>query len=321
MFGYWKFSIAEGGIILTEQTVRKETKANPKYKDTVFRAVFREKKELLSLYNAVNGTKYENEDDLKINTLENAVYMDMHNDVSCLLDMRMNLYEHQSTVNPNMPLRDLFYVAKQLEAMTVEENLYSRHLVEIPTPKFITFYNGKDWQPETRIFRLSDAFRNKIQTEQAALEVVVVQLNINPGFNEELKKSCQALGEYMIYVEKVRCYQEKYLLEQAVELAIEECIKEGVLKEFLEKQRAEAKAMSIFEYDRERHMAMERKENFEDGYSQGLASALVMLLENKGPLPENALNKINQTTDRETLQRWINEAAQTPSVEAFIQKL
>ena len=94
MFGYWKSSIAEGGIILTEQTVRKETKANPKYKDTVFRAVFREKKELLSLYNAVNGTKYENEDDLKINTLENAVYMDMHNDVSCLLDMRMNLYEH-----------------------------------------------------------------------------------------------------------------------------------------------------------------------------------------------------------------------------------
>lgn len=135
----------------------------------------------------------------------------------------------------------------QLEAMTIGENLYSRQQIEIPTPRFITFYNGKDWQPETRILRLSDAFRNKTPGEESALELVVIQLNINPGFNEELKHSCKALGEYVMYVEKVRYYQEKYLLEQAVELAIEECIAEGILKEFLEKQRAEAKAMSIFE--------------------------------------------------------------------------
>lgn len=85
------------------------------YKDSVFRMLYREKKELLSLYNAVNQTHYENEADLKVTTLENAIYMNMKNDVSCVVDLRMNLYEHQATVNPNMPLRDLFYVARLFE--------------------------------------------------------------------------------------------------------------------------------------------------------------------------------------------------------------
>ncbi len=104
------------------------------YKDTVFRMIFREKKELLSLFNAVNGTEYTNPDDMEINTLENAVYMNMKNDLSCVLDLQLNLYEHQSTVNPNMPLRDLFYVARLYEAMLEEGQVYKSKLVKIPTP-------------------------------------------------------------------------------------------------------------------------------------------------------------------------------------------
>lgn len=307
--------------MLTEQENTNGVKANAKYKDTVFRTIFKEKRELLSLYNAVNGTDYENEDDLLINTLENAIYMNIHNDVSCILDMQMNLYEHQSTVNPNMPLRDLFYVAKQLEILTRGKNLYSRQQIEIPTPKFFTFYNGKDWQPETKILRLSDAFRNKTPGEENALELVVIQLNINPGFHEQLKKECKALGEYMLYVEKIRYYQQKYELEQAVEYAINECIKEGILKAFLEKQRAEAKAMSIFEYDQEKHMEMERKENFQAGLSQGMASALLVMLEKKGDLPEVLVKKINETQDKEILERWISEAAEASTVEDFLTKM
>ena len=68
---------------------------NFKYKDTVFRMLYKSKKELLSLYNAVNGTSYVNEDDLEIVTLENAVYMSMKNDISCLLDMNLQIYEQQ----------------------------------------------------------------------------------------------------------------------------------------------------------------------------------------------------------------------------------
>ena len=109
------------------------------YKDTIFRMIYRDKKELLALYNAVNGTHYDNPDELEITTLENAIYMNMKNDVSCIMDMRMNLYEHQSTVNPNIPLRDLFYVARLYEKLTIGKDIYSSKRIMLPTPKFITF--------------------------------------------------------------------------------------------------------------------------------------------------------------------------------------
>ena len=112
------------------------------YKDTLFRMIFRDKKELLTLYNAVNGTHYDNSEDLEITTLENAIYMNMKNDVSCILDMRMNLYEHQSTVNPNIPLRDLFYVARLYEKIIIGKDIYSSNRIMLPTPKFVIFYNG-----------------------------------------------------------------------------------------------------------------------------------------------------------------------------------
>ena len=117
---------------------------NRKYKDTLFRALFSERKHLLSLYNAVNETNYTNEEDLEINTLENVIYLKMKNDISFLFGFSLNLYEHQSSVNPNMPLRDLFYVADLLQKIVKDRNLYSSSLVGIPTPKFVMFYNGTD---------------------------------------------------------------------------------------------------------------------------------------------------------------------------------
>ena len=117
---------------------------NRKYKDTLFRLLFSERKHLLSLYNAVNETNYTNEEDLEINTLENVIYLKMKNDISFLFGFSLNLYEHQSSVNPNMPLRDLFYVADLLQKIVKDKNLYSSCLVGIPTPKFVMFYNGTD---------------------------------------------------------------------------------------------------------------------------------------------------------------------------------
>ncbi|MCI8745248.1 MAG: hypothetical protein HFI25_06185, partial [Lachnospiraceae bacterium] len=90
-------------------------KVNRKYKDVLFRFIFRDKKDLLSLYNAINGTDYKNPEELEINTLENVIYMKMKNDLSFLVGASMNLYEHQSTWNPNMPLRGLFYFAELYE--------------------------------------------------------------------------------------------------------------------------------------------------------------------------------------------------------------
>lgn len=86
---------------------------NREHKDTVFRRLFQEKKHLLELYNGLNGTSYENEEDLEITTLDSAIYMGMKNDISFILMSEISLYEHQSSINPNMPLRDLLYIARQ----------------------------------------------------------------------------------------------------------------------------------------------------------------------------------------------------------------
>lgn len=99
--------------------------ANRKYKDTVFRMLFSDKERLLELYNAVSGRHYDNTDDLEIVTLENAVYMGMKNDLAFLLDTCIYLYEHQSTVNPNIPLRDLIYIASEYNKLVKTKSLYS----------------------------------------------------------------------------------------------------------------------------------------------------------------------------------------------------
>ena len=188
---------------------------NRKYKDTLFRALFSERKHLLSLYNAVNETNYTNEEDLEINTLENVIYLKMKNDISFLFGFSLNLDEHQSSVNPNMPLRDLFYVADLLQKIVKDKNLYSSSLVGIPTPKFVMFYNGTD-------------------EEAAQMEIA-----------------------------------------EAVNRAVDECIAEGVLGDFLSEHRAEAVAMSIYEYDEEKHMKAEREEHYALGFQQGYYEAFL----------------------------------------------
>lgn len=159
--------------------------AERNYKDTVFRMLFREKSALLSLYNAVNKTNFTNVDDLEITTLKNAVYMGMKNDVSCMFAFELSLYEHQSTVNPNIPLRDLFYVAGQLQKLVSEKNLYHSKSIHIPTPRFAVFYNGSTQIPERTEYRLSDLFKKK--TDYSELELIVMVYNINLGMKNCLR--------------------------------------------------------------------------------------------------------------------------------------
>ena len=131
-----------GGNTMTE--TKNEIRVARNHKDRLFRMIFREKKELLSLYNAVNGTFYTNAEDLEIVTLENAIYMNMKNDLAFIMDSYLNLYEHQSTYSPNMPLRDLFYIAKELQGQVNHRDLYRNTLIKIPTPRFLVFYNGSE---------------------------------------------------------------------------------------------------------------------------------------------------------------------------------
>ena len=171
-------------------------RANRKYKDSVFRMLFRSKAALLGLYNALNGTDYQDPEQLTVTTLENAIYMNMKNDISFLLDVRLMLYEHQSTWNPNMPLRNLFYIARLLEKHVLEESLYSSTQIRIPAPHFVVFYNGAEEAPEDVTLKLSDAFETGPvhgKEEEPSLELKVRVLNINQGYNRELMERWRGL--------------------------------------------------------------------------------------------------------------------------------
>lgn len=245
-----------------------EVTANRCFKSRLFVMLFENKKELLKLYNAVSGKNYQDPELLEINTLDNAIYMSMRNDLSFIIDSRMPLYEHQSSYNPNLPLRFFLYNADVFSGLTKDENLYGTKLVRLPTPQFIVFYNGEKELPDRMELKLSDAYT--VKEEEVSLELKAVMLNINPGHNEKILEACKTLREYTEYTSRVREYTRIMDLEAAVERAITECIQEGILEEFLKKNRAEAKSVSIYEYDMEKHMRMEREDAREDGIQEGI---------------------------------------------------
>ena len=254
----------------TYSVQNRQVKANRQYKDTVFRMLFKDRKNLLSLYNAMNQTTYTDEEALQIVTLENAIYMGMKNDLAFIMDMNLYLYEHQSTYNPNIPLRDLFYISNEYQKLVVQKSLYSSTLQKIPAPKFVVFYNGTKQVEDVSEFRLSSAY--EYPTADPDLELRVTVLNVNEGHNQELMEHCQMLKEYAQYVAKVRKYAalQEFSLEQAVEYAVNECIADGILAEFLTINRAEVISMSIFEYDKDEEEKKLRKAEFEAGKEAGI---------------------------------------------------
>jgi len=250
------------------QVSEKIPAANRQYKDTVFRMLFSEKENLLSLYNAVTGNAYQNADDLKIVTLENAIYMGMKNDLAFMLETNIYLYEHQSTLNSNIPLRDLIYIGIEYQQYVDDKSLYSSRLQKIPAPKFMVFYNGTDAVDDRVELRLSNAYEHL--AGEPDLELKALMLNVNEGHNKELMEQCQTLKEYAIYVARVRKYTSEMNLNDAVARAIDECIKEGILVEFLRKNRSEVKMVSILEYDKEWEEKKLRKAEYEAGRSEGI---------------------------------------------------
>ncbi len=258
---------------MTEKNYQQEElHPNRTYKARIFEMIFRDKRELLGLYNAVNGTHYDEPEALVVNTLENAVYMSMHNDISFIIDMRLNLYEHQSTYSPNLPLRFLMYVSDIYSGLTKDENVYGTKALKIPPPKFVIFYNGEEEQPDRKALYLSDLYT--LHDETPSLELTAVLVNVNKGRNTELMEMCKTLKDYAEYTYRVRTYAREMPIEKAVERAITECMEEGILSNFLSRNRAEAKKVSIYEYDEEKHMRQVRQEGWEDGEQAGIKSGI-----------------------------------------------
>ena len=232
------------------------------YKDRVFRLLYQDKKRLLELYNALNDTHYTNAEDLTINTLDNAIYIKMKNDISFIIDCNMCLYEHQSTYSPNLPLRGFLYFADLYKKLTKDIDLSVRKLIKIPTPHYIVFYNGLENNNTEFTQKLSDAYEDD---SEGCMELTVRVLNINLGHNHSLFEKCSSLYGYSCFVAAVRKYLNLMELTDAVNAAIDECIEADILKDFLLEHKAEVVAMSIYEYNEE----YVRKSFFEDGVATG----------------------------------------------------
>lgn len=243
---------------------------NRRYKDALFRHLFREKQDLLELYNALNGSTYTDPEELEVVTLEDVIFMKMKNDLSFIIGSSLNLYEHQSTWNPNMPLRGLLYFAQQFEGLlsTRGDDIYGKKHIELPTPVYIVFYNGSGMQTDKVMLYLSDSFSAGRGT--GCLECTCEVLNINRGHNGALMEKCHRLWEYSEFSAEIEENIKNGMdREEAVETAIDTCIEKDILKDVLLKQKAEVLHMLLTHYDEKKHLRNTFMEGREEGLEEG----------------------------------------------------
>ncbi len=247
-----------------------DVSVNREYKSDVFKQYFSLKKELIELYNALNGTDYTVDDEVTINTLDNAVFLKIYNDVSFVLRNTVSLYEHQSTVNPNMPLRDLFYINDMYKKEAFGKDIYGYRQIELPAPRFVVFYNGRKEAPEKQILRLSDAYKK--HDDKPELELTVTVLNVNYGHNKDLMDRCTALRDYATFIKRVRDnLADGMTIEEATTSAIDSCISDHIREDFLVREKAGVINMHVLDFDEELH----EKSLIEYGIEQGIEQGIV----------------------------------------------
>ena len=297
------------------QEKHQQNNANREYKSRLFSFIFgreENKRWTLSLYNAIHGTSYNDVSCITINTIEDVVYMGMKNDLSILVSetvslyRSMELYEQQSSYNPNMPVRAFMYAGKLYDKFihSAKLNRYGKKLLPLPLPKLVVFYNGEEDKEDQAILSLRDAFRAEIrqnvsrscknrgefheadvaaqvdrifQEADPDIEVKVRMININYGHNREMLSMCRPLGEYAWFIANVR----KNLaddkagtapvgIEYAIDQAIDKMPEDFEIKNFIVANRAEVKDMCLTEYNEMETMEMLRLEGKQEGLQEGL---------------------------------------------------
>ena len=249
---------------------KQKTEGNREYKSDLFSMLMHEKKYALETYNAINNSDYKDPEAIEIITLEHGVSLSIRNDASFILDMSANYYEHQSTYSPNMPLRNLLYYTEDVRRWIrkEEKNIYGRSTIPVPTPHFVVFYNGKQKRPEQEIQRLSDSFTK--QTDHPELELTCRVININPGNNVNIMQRSSALAGYSYLIELVRKYEPDMVLEEAIRRAIDECIAEDILAEFLRAHRNEVEKIMNLDFTHERQLELIARDEYNAGVQQGI---------------------------------------------------
>jgi hypothetical protein len=253
---------------------------NAKYKDSVFTKLFDDEDRLRELYSALEGVEYDPTLPITINTLQDVLYMNQMNDLSFTVgDKMVFVIEHQSTPNPNMPLRILLYVARIYEKIVERRSLYKDTLVKVPKPEFIVLYNGLEKMPEKQELRLSDAFIGLDSDKRTALDLTVAVYNINKGWNAELLQRSEHLAGYAEFVAKVRENEAAMPKEQAVTEAVRYCIRNGILASFLEEHGSEVVNMVLSEWNLDEAKEVWQEEARDEGRIEGRVEGEAKVLE------------------------------------------
>ncbi len=251
-------------------------KENREHKDSVFVDLFYSdetaKKNLLSLYNALHDTNLQDEKLIRKVKIDDVLYKNFKNDISFEVNGKVIVFgEHQSTVNPNMPLRCLLYAGRAYEQLVDEDARYKTELVKIPTPEFYTFYNGKKDFPVEKELSLSDAFIEMPGKNHLQLKVEVI--NINTDKAHEILEKCRVLREYSLFIDAVRKYSGK---DGAIKKAIDECIDRGILEDYLKRKGSEVRNMLIAEYSYERDIQVKQEEARQEGKDEGRQEGMLL---------------------------------------------
>ncbi len=306
--------------------------SNREVKNSAFTTFFGEPENASQLYAALGEVEVSPEDITYV-TLEGVLFIARKNDLAFTVKNRvLVISEHQSTINENMPLRDLIYLGRTLEKLLDEKNLYRRKLIHIPTPEFYVFYNGDTPFPSEKILRLSDAYLEKGEHPMLELEVKVI--NINPSSGHKLLKECRPMYEYSWFIQRIKNYlSDGWSRDNAITQAVQDCLDNGIMTEFMKEHGSEAVNMLYTQWNWDDAMEVEREEAYEEGKVAGIAEGrnlgdidrsrqdILDLLEDLGEIPEDIRFRIQTEEAPQNLRQWHKEAAKAESFEAFREKL
>lgn len=310
--------------------------SNREVKDSAFTTFFGEPENASKLYAALGEVDVSPEDITYV-TLEGVLFIARKNDLAFTVKNRvLVISEHQSTINENMPLRDLLYLGRTLEKLLDEKKLYRRKMLPIPTPEFYVFYNGDAPCPTEKILRLSDAYLDK--TEHPMLELTVKVININLSSGHRLLKECRPMYEYSCFIQQIKNYLvDGWSRDEAIAQAVQDCLDEGIMMEFMREHGSEAVNMLYTQWNWDDAMEVEREEAYEDGVEAGKIAGIaegrnlgaldrsrqdiLELLEDLGEIPRDIQSRIHTEEDTQILRRWHKAAAKAVSFDAFREKM
>ena len=303
-----------------EKVARKD--GNREVLSDVFSMLLEYPANALDVYNALNGSDYKDPELVTIVKLKLGISLSVRNDASFIIGETLNFYEHQSTYNPNMPLRHLIYYVDYMKDWVKinNKNLYGKSRIQLPTPRFVVFYNGAQDRPDIEEMRLSSSFLPATEKGMKGdIELVCRVYNINSGHNAKLIGTSKVLWSYGHLVDKMRMKcTEGRTLEEAIDESIEECIDENVLKEFLLERRDEVRKIMKLDFTWERREQLIREEEFQEGLSQGISQSILEVLESKGGVPEDLRDEILSIKNSEKLSLILKMAARAKGMDEFV---